>query len=436
MTSDLKNSTNWPSLRREGIAAIGLLMLICLLVWPSMRVPLVLDDWDHVAYVSMFSSWRDCFGVDAYALFRPIKNVVYYGLRDLPIFQWHAINLSVYLAATLSVYLLMRRLLGSWVWAFCIALLWSTSPTQVSTAVWMAAVNLSLAVVLTCACLYFHDLSGENPRQSRSRMIGLAALSALFLLMAETSYETAICVPGLCVLMDALKKRAVFSRNSIIRYAVLGSVTLAYLAIRSHFGSTYSLQARNAAFAPDIQNWQLVLSAPWFLWKHFSMWFMPLGRLEFLSSYLWGVSASPLELAAAWIWLAVLLGTIFLTWRRMPWVAFGFLWFLISSFPSSNFIPIRSGPIADYYLVFPGIGLAVALAGFARALLGWMKRNSSDQDSHRPLIAGAILFLVGFWRLLCIPMFWLQTSLWNRPLDLYLSVDLTRPAQFHAQSLA
>ncbi|MBC8126014.1 MAG: tetratricopeptide repeat protein, partial [Gloeobacteraceae cyanobacterium ES-bin-144] len=100
------------------------------------------------------------------------------------------------------------------------------------------------------------------------------------------------------------------------------------------------------------------------------------------------------------------------------------------------FIPIRSGPIADYYLVFPGIGLAVALAGFASALIQSIKRNKTNHESYRPLIAGALLCLVGFWRLLCIPMFWLQTSLWNRPLDLYLSVDLTRPAQFHAQSLA
>jgi len=389
----------------------------------------MLDDLDQTNYVGGFTSWQDCFGRDCYGLFRPVKNLIYYGLGDLALFKWHALNLSVYLGAVVAVYLFVRRLLGSPLWALAAVTLWATSPTQVSTAVWMSAVNLSLAIALTCACLCFHDLS----RAKSGRALGLTALALLSLFLAECSYETAVAVPGLCVLVDALRKRSLFSRAAILHYLSLAAVTLFYLAIRAHAGAVLSKYGM-LGIAPDITSWQLSLSAPWFLWRHFSMWLMPLGRIEFCGTYVWGISAAPWELAAAWVWLFLLMGLIFLTWKRAPWVAFGLLWFLVSSFPSSNFIPIWAGPIADYYLVFPGIGLAIALLGVVKALLDWIQQERLNPESQRQLIGGALLCFIAFWRLLCIPLFWLQAGLWCRPLELHLRCELTRPGQFQNQT--
>lgn len=413
----------------ETLAVAVLLALVCVIAWPGFKAPLMLDDLDQTNYVGGFTSWQDCFGRDCYGLFRPVKNLIYYGLGDLALFKWHALNLSVYLGAVVAVYLFVRRLLGSPLWALAAVTLWATSPTQVSTAVWMSAVNLSLAIALTCACLCFHDLS----RAKSGRALGLTALALLSLFLAECSYETAVAVPGLCVLVDALRKRSLFSRAAILHYLGLAAVTLFYLAIRAHAGAVLSKHGM-LGIAPDITSWQLSLSAPWFLWRHFSMWLMPLGRIEFCGTYVWGISAAPWELAAAWVWLFLLMGLIFLTWKRAPWVAFGLLWFLVSSFPSSNFIPIWAGPIADYYLVFPGIGLAIALLGVVKALLDWIQQERLNPESQRQLIGGALLCFIAFWRMLCIPLFWLQASLWCRPLELHLRCELTRPGQFQNQT--
>jgi tetratricopeptide (TPR) repeat protein len=416
----------------EALGIILLMALVCLLAWPGMKAPLLLDDVDQMIHAKGFLSWKDCIGRDCYGLFRPVKNLIYYSFGDLSLFTWHSLNLSIYLGSVLAVFLWLRRLLGSFAWALTAAALWATCPTQASSAVWMSCANISLAITLACACLYGHDLAQSKPGAN----LKLTALACLCLFLAQCSYEAAVSVPALCVLVDLLRKRPLFSRVTLARYALLAAVTLAYLVIRSRLGAVLSAFSANPCFAPNLTGWQLSLSAPWFLWRHFSMWLMPAGRIEFCGTYIWGISATPWDLAAAWAWLLLLTGAVIFSWKRHPWVACGVLWFLIASFPSSNFIPIWAGPIADYYLVFPGIGLAIALVGCAKAILEWIKRERLDPESQRPLIGGAVLFFVAFWRLLCLPLFWLQASLWCRPLELFLRCDLTRPAQFQVQALA
>lgn len=431
MTPTLNSENLRTPARIEILAVTLLLALVCIIAWPGMTAPLLLDDLDQTRFVRNFTSWQDCINHDCYGLFRPAKNLIYYYLENLSLFQWHALNLSVYLSSVLAVHLLLRRLLGSFVWGLAATALWATCPTQVSTAVWMSAVNLSLAITFTCACLICHDRSRENA----GHRLGMTALACLSLFLAQCSYEVTVAVPGLCVLLDALRKRPLFSRAAIFRYIALGVVTLIYLAIRAHFGAILSANSAKAGFAPDLTSWQLSLSAPWLLWRHFSMWLMPAGRLEFFGTYLWGISAPPWELAAAWAWLLILIGLIGISWKRQPWLAFGLLWFLISSFPTSNFIPIWAGPIADYYLVFPGIGLSIALLGVAKALLDWIQRERLNPESQRQWVGGALLSFIALWRLLGIPLFWLQADLWNRPLELFMHGELTRSAQYHVQFL-
>lgn len=416
--------------RREIIAVSLLLALVSLLAWPGMHSRLMLDDLDQLNYVSTFTSWLDCFGKDSYGLFRPIKNIIFYSLANQPPFAWHLLGLSLYLAVIPVIYLFLRRFLDSSLWAFIVLALWATSPTQVSTAIWMSCANISIAFLFTCACLYFHDISqAGSDRYYRSTL-----LACLCLLLAQTSYETAIAVPALCVLIDAIRRRPLFTRQSMIRYALLAIVTLIYLGIRTYFSAIHSMNA-DTRFIPDSPGWQISISAPWFLWKHFSMWLMPVGRIEILGTYLWGTSAAAWELIVAWAWLLGMIGLIFYTWRRQPWIACGLLWFFATSFPSSNFIPIRVGPIADYYLVFPSLGLAIALAGCAKALLAWYLSGGSNPKSSQKLILGLTLFIGTTWRLLCLPLFWLQADLWSRPIELYVQCELTRTGQFHAQAL-
>lgn len=423
---------SWPGSGIETLLIAVLVMTVVIISWPAMTAPQLLDDIDQLSHVSRFESWRDVLGPDVFRLFRPLKNLIFYTHQDVSLFHWHAFTLAGYVMASLAVYALFRRLFGSRAWAFVGALLWATCPTQVSTAVWMSAVNLSLAMVFSCFCIIAHDLSRERP----GRNVGLTIVAVIMLFMAQISYETAVAVPALCVLVDLYRKRPLFSRSSLARYAILGIVTLTYLAIRSHFGAVNSVESVNYGFSPDIKAWQLSVSAPWFLWRHFSMWMFPLGRVEFCSAYIWGKSATMTELVMAWCWLFAMAGAAGLAWKRLPLVTVGILWFLAASFPPSNFIPIWSGPIEDYYLVFPGVGLAMVIMGLTQPLWEWLRQSGPSASSRRKLTAICLLAVAAAWRLSGIPLFWLQADLWKRPVELYLRAEATRPYQFPLQASA
>jgi len=53
--------------------------------------------------------------------------------------------------------------------------------------------------------------------------------------------------------------------------------------------------------------------------------------------------------------------------KEAPAVGIGLLVYLAWFFPVSNLVPLRNGPYADYYLVLPSIGLAMAFVGVLQA---------------------------------------------------------------------
>jgi hypothetical protein len=408
-----------------------LLLLVAFLAWPGMTAELLLDDKETLAHVRNFTSWKDALKPDCFGVFRPAKGFLFYylhlnGLPSLGVL--HGLVLAMYLGATASIHFLFRHLAGSWRWGLVATCLWATCATQVSTAVWMSCINISLAILLASPAILLHQRSWNG---NTGRNLGL---SALFLFLSLASYETALCIAPACVLVDLLHGRNILSKPAIGRYLALGGTTLIYLALRASFGASHDAHAANVGFDPDMPAWQLVASAPWLLWRHFSMWLMPFGRIEFISTYVWGLSAPLWEIIAAWGFLVALIATVFAARRRIPLLSFGIALFLVASFPTSNFIPIWVGPVEDYYVVFPSLGLAVALVAIARALLDW-SRQAAPTAAARPAAAISLLAIMLAWRVAVMALFWHQAKLWNDPLKLYVSNMESRPGQFNNKTL-
>ena len=82
----------------------------------------------------------------------------------------------------------------------------------------------------------------------------------------------------------------------------------------------------------------------------------------------------------------------------------------------SNLIPFRNGPFADYYLVLPGFGLALALAGLLRYCAGcW--RESTGTGRRLAAFVGVALLLARVGTAVELPRglhAWRQTHTLNR----------------------
>jgi len=410
-----------------------LLAVVCVVAWPGMTSEPLVDDYSTLRHVTGFKDWTDAFKPDAFQYLRPFKTLAFYffHLHGIPSIQaWHMVPLGAYLLATVSVFAFLRRIAGTTV-ACLGAAAWALSPTNTSTVVWMSCLHISIAVIFVALFLLVYDRARESKRPLSF------CLSLLLLFLALASYETAIFAVPLAAALDWFRKRAVFKKESLIRYACLGAVTLAFILLRQQGGSTLNSRTINQGFAPDMPAWQFTAAAPWFLWRHFSMWFVPFGRTEFCSTFIWGKSATPLDLAGGWIFLVALVALVFLTARKLPLFAFGVIWFLVASFPTSNLIPLGTGPIEDYYMVLPGIGLAMCIAGLAEGLLFRRDVASNKPSKLRPSAAAwSVVGAVCLLKLAGIPWFFHQASLWRDPLLLYVKSGETRSAQYLCKTFA
>jgi tetratricopeptide (TPR) repeat protein len=423
-----------PRIQKWEIPALLILcMLVAVLSWPGLRAPLLLDDLDQLYYTRLMTGWGDIFRPDAYQLFRPVKNAIFYALLpwiDEDIFKMHLGCLACFLSGVVGVWILGRRISADPAMAITIAAVWALAPTQVSSAIWLSCANIGVGVFFLCLALWFYDKARTDNGGARWPWMLAAAVATL---LAQCSYETAVAIAPMALALDWSRGR--LTRGTFIRtgmaVGVLAAVTVFYLVLRKSSGTIASAQEWNLGYAPGTQKWQLVLSAPWFLWRHLLMWFSPVGNIEFVSTYLWMRSASPLELVwGAVVWLA-LLATPFLLRKKQPLAALGIAWFLIAAFPAGNFLPIFAGPIEDYYLTVPSLGLAVAVGWWL--VMAWRSLRSGEAGS--PLLVVLVLLVLGLPRLVLAGFFPMWADVWSRPAEIYARVAASRPHQFQAEGL-
>lgn len=424
-------------LRRSGyleVAALGgLCALLFWLAWPGMNSEKLLDDTLQWSYVQEFDGWRDCLGPDSFGMLRPFKNLFFYGVLHLgpgtpPLF--HGITILLHFVACAAVYAFLKELLGCRIWPGAATAIWALSPTQVSTAIWASCANISLSVAFLCGYLICHRRLIEAGRLH----VGISLAVVLTLALALFSYEGVIAAVGLAWLCDQLKSASWSRTRSEIGAYVLGlAVTFGFLALRVLVDSRGDSRQLNLGFPPDTERWQLAVSASWLLWRHLSMWLWPSGRLEFASSFVWGGSVSPAAAIISWLLLVGAAAAVVTLWRRFPLACFGLAWFALAIFPTSNFVPIFSGPVEDYYVVVPGIGLAIAVTGMLQAF--W--RLASHPSAAGPAKAVGWCLLVGIagWRLAWLPTYRSQAGLWAEPERLYQAVIESRPHQYLARHL-
>ncbi len=311
---------------------------------------------------------------------------------------FHLTNLLLHALATLALYDFLRRLTRAAPPAFWAALLFAVHPIHteaVTGIVGRAEVLCALFSFLAAgAYLRFRDHADSRPGVSAWFYAGSLACFGLALL----SKEMALTLPGLLLLSEAYRAavngdahplRNRFSAASLLPLTGFAALLVVYFAVRvsvlGQAGPQVSVFDRYEVAFPArpfialavLADYARLLVLPVSLRADYLLNTVPDAQV--------GGPADPFGLVCALAVLAIVSAGV-LTARRVPWLAFGIGWFLISIIPVSNLFVSIAAIKAERFLYLPSVGGVVVLAH----LLG---AGSARPTSRARWATAAIAFL-------------------------------------------
>jgi Flp pilus assembly protein TadD len=370
-------------LQRRALAAL-LVLLVVLAYANALHSPFVFDDFaairdnETIRHLSRMGTvlWPRAGGTTVAG--RPLVNLSFALNRavggDDPA-GYHVANLLVHVAATLTLFGLLRRSLGlrgmpiglvrhATALAFAAAATWALHPLQTESVTYLAQRAESLAGLFCLLTLYAFLRGAVAPSGGNRWLAG----STLACLAGVATKETAVVTPLLVALFDATFVAGCWREAWRLRrwyYAGLGASWLLAAALVSAMGLSRGSSAGLAAgvgVAPYVgQQAHAIL-----LYLRLAVWPTPL-----VFDYGTAVPASWQEVWPQCVAVAALLiATGWALLRRPP------LGFLAASFflllaPSSSFVPVASQTMAEHRMYLP---LAVVTVG---VLLAFANRLGS-----------------------------------------------------------
>ncbi|WP_269542218.1 tetratricopeptide repeat protein [Cerasicoccus fimbriatus] len=338
--------------------------------WPMFGHEPVLDDPRQIEFIWGMDSIWDCFIPDSANWYRPFKNVVFYlalgeGANVQALKQ---VCLALFVLNIYIIYLLLDKLFKSGLWSLLGTAVFAFHPTMVSSVQFLSACNnlicLSFIMLMLWLGLIYGERTADKPKNEWPRAI--FSLCLLCLMLALIAYEAAITAFGMLILLLLVRHGWSFciSRHGLRLWGGSVLIIVAYLFIRT---DTASMQFISPSLPREVTSMDLILRAPYYAYTHFMLWVEPWGRggvfldddpRDRLMSGLigWGILAG----------LTLVLLRLLFTQYRL--VAAGVLIYLGGMVPLCNFLALGNGPICNYYLLIPGLGLVIAVIELLRIL--------------------------------------------------------------------
>jgi Flp pilus assembly protein TadD len=111
------------------------------------------------------------------------------------------------------------------------------------------------------------------------------------------------------------------------------------------------------------------------------------------------LDALPVGQALAWSAALAAATALFLwRWRTRPWLAVGWLWFLLTLLPTLGLVQVGAQARADRYTYLPLVGLAIALAWEAVQRFGPSRWLAAAGTAALAALAALAWLQVGHWR--------------------------------------
>jgi len=321
----------------------------------------------------------------------------------------HLTNVVFHIASTLLLLILLLRLTGAFWQSSFVAALFALHPLHVESVAWVAERKdvLSAFFWFLTLILYVEFLGNRKP--------ALYILSLISFMLGLMSKPMLVTLPVVMILIDFWPlNRFQTEEKDLGVHELLGrAIPLIYEKIPffacSLLSAAVTIYAQNKGGAirnidviPFMLRIKNILTAyvtyiGKTLWPHDLAVFYPFP----LSIPLWQVICSGLVL--------ILISTAAIrAWRRHPYFAMGWLWFLITLVPVIGLIQVGEQSLADRYSYIPLIGLFVVVAwGVAD-----MTKGLHNQQSILALLAGAVLISSA-------SLTWQQTRYWRDSISLF-----------------
>lgn len=316
----------------------------------------------------------------------------------------HAVNLLVHAANAVLLYLLLGRMTGSLWRPALVAALFTLHPLNVETVAWVTERSNLLCLFFGLLTLLAYRRHAAAPSHARlALVVGLYALALL-------SKPMLVTLPLLLLLLDFWPLGRMGSPPRILpALARLLPEKIPFLVLAAADSIvTFSAQAADAAVQP-LRTFPLgarLANAVTALAGYLGKAMHPVDLAVFYPHRGAGVTAGELVLALGL--LAALSAGALIGWRRRPYLAVGWCWYVAALLPVLGVVQVGRQAMADRYAYVSLLGIFLALAW----ALGELVRGRPALT--RAAVAGAVVALGALGALTAA-----QAGVWRDEISLF-----------------
>jgi len=311
----------------------------------------------------------------------------------------HLSNVLFHIFATLLLFAFLNRATGArWPSAF-VAFVFALHPLHVESVAWVSERKDVLSAFFWFLALWAYVRYAERPGPSRYLLVLLAFCLGLM------SKPMIVTLPLVMLLLDVwpLRRRSWLLREKLPFFALSLGAAIATYAVQSSAGAAEALQI---ALGLRIEN--ALVSYLLYIVKMF----IPQGLAVFYpyppNFPMWQVAIAAIALACVSAW-------VLWRFRTQPYLAVGWLWYLVTLVPVIGLVQVGAQARADRYTYVPMVGLAIMLA--------W---GAADVTRRWPGARLAIVALAAVACAACMALTWRQVEYWrNSESQFQHAVDVT-----------
>ena len=303
---------------------------------------------------------------------------------------WHHFtNVWIHALSTLLWFAVLKRLTGARWRSALVAFLFALHPLHVESVAWVAERKDVLSGLFWVLTLWSYTAYTVRPGPLR---YGLTLFLFCLGLMAKPMLVT---LPLVLLLLDRWPlRRGTKILEKVPFFAASIAVSVVTVLVHKEVGATASLSLIPAAVR--FEN-SLVSYAAYFL--------QTLWPADLAVFYPYALGSLLVPAVIAGIALAAVTVLAVRDFPRRPYLAVGWLWYLITLLPVIGLIQVGAQARADRYTYIPMIGLAIALVwGVSEALERWPRIQMA--------LAAAVCVA-------CLTLTWLQVQYWRDSISLY-----------------